>query len=66
MSNNYKNENKIIKNTIMHNIDIIIDDGLTWKEAIERFQLNDGNIQRIYIRYIIKKYGYMTSLLLLE
>jgi hypothetical protein len=42
---------------IISNIGIIVDEGLTWKTAVERFNINEGNLQRLYIRYIIKEYG---------
>jgi hypothetical protein len=56
----------IIRDTVINNVDIIIDNRLTWNEAIDMFNINDTNLQKIYIRYIIKKYGYMTALLLVK
>ena len=46
--------------------DFIISYNLTWKEAKERFSLNEGNIQRVYIRYIIVKYGIKRAQILLS
>lgn len=56
----------INKDIVISNVDTIIDDRLTWDEAVEMFNINDINLQKIYIRYIIKKYGYMTALLLVK
>lgn len=39
---------------------------MTWKEAKEKYNLCDGNIQRVYIRYIIAKYGIKTAKILLK
>ena len=56
----------ILKEKIINDIDTIIDNGLTWEEAIEEFQLNDVNIQKIYLRYIVQKYGYLKALYLVK
>lgn len=45
--------------------DTIISLKLTWIEAKEMFNLNEGNIQKVYLRYIINKYGIKTAKLLL-
>jgi hypothetical protein len=54
------------KNHIVNNINIIIDNNMTWTEAIEEFDIHDINLQKVYMRYIIKECGYMKALLLLE
>lgn len=48
------------------NIATIVEEKMTWKQAIELFELHDGNLQRVYLRYIIKKYGYNTALSLVK
>nr|CAC08223.1 hypothetical protein [Schwanniomyces etchellsii] len=35
----------------------IISHNMTWEEAKIRYNLNEGNIQRVYIRYLIILYG---------
>lgn len=56
----------ILKEKIINDIDTIIDNGMTWEEAIEEFQLNDVNVQKIYLRYIVQKYGYLKALYLVK
>lgn len=51
---------------IENNITSIVEEQIKWKEAIVMFQLEEGNIQRVYLRYIIKKYGYLTALSLIN
>lgn len=54
----------IDKETVINNIHIIIETRMTWKESVERFHLHNGDIQRIYMRYIVLEYGYMTAVCL--
>ena len=48
------------------NIARIFDEHMTWEEAKAKFNLTEGNIQKIYIRYIIKEYSYITAAILLS
>lgn len=50
----------------MDHVDLIIDSRMTWKESVERFGLYDGNLQKVYIRYMVQKYGYMTTLFIVN
>jgi hypothetical protein len=38
--------------------EFIVSQQLTWEEAKIRFNLSEGNIQAIYLRYIIIEYGF--------
>lgn len=48
------------------NVATIIEEKMSWKQAIELFELHDGNMQRVYLRYIIKNYGYNAALSLVK
>jgi hypothetical protein len=59
-------DNHISRNQVINNINIIMDNNMTWKEAVEHFHIDDVNLQKVYIRYIIAEYGYMKALLLID
>lgn len=61
-----KEKHHISRTTIIDHIDLIVDSRMTWKEAIEQFELYDGNLQKVYIRYMVQKYGYMTTLFIVN
>jgi hypothetical protein len=61
-----KKEIHISKSKIINNINIIIDNNMTWKEAVDQFDIHDVNLQKVYLRYIITEYGYMKALLLID
>lgn len=51
---------------IKNNISIIIENNMSWSDAVSQFDLHDLNLQKVYLRYIIKEYGYMKALLLIQ
>jgi hypothetical protein len=61
-----KEKYHISRAMIIDHIDLIVDSRMTWKEAIEYFKLYDGNLQKVYIRYMVQKYGYMTTLFIVN
>lgn len=48
-------------NKISLDCDTIVSYGMSWEEAKQIFDINSGNLQKVYIRYIIKKYGLKTA-----
>jgi hypothetical protein len=61
-----KKDIHISKSRIINNINIIIDNNMSWDEAIKEFEIHDANLQKVYLRYIITEYGYMKALLLVD
>lgn len=59
-------DNHISRNHVVNNVNIIMDSNMTWKEAIDHFDIHDINLQKVYLRYIIIEYGYMKALLLID
>lgn len=59
-------DHHISRNQVVNNVNIIMDSNMTWKDAVEHFQIHDVNLQKVYLRYIIAEYGYMKALLLLD
>lgn len=59
-------DHHISRNQLVTNVDIIMDNNMTWRDAVEHFQIHDVNLQKVYLRYIIAEYGYMKALLLID
>lgn len=51
---------------ILHNVTRIVEEHMTWAQAIETFDIKDPNLQRVYIRYVIDHYSMMDALFLLS
>lgn len=51
---------------IQDNVSRIIEDRIPWNEAIEIFDLHDGNLQAVYVRYIYCMSDYVTLLNILN
>ncbi|KAG7662737.1 uncharacterized protein J8A68_003725 [[Candida] subhashii] len=51
---------------IVKNCDEIISTGMTWEQAKDRFEIDDCDTIRVYMKYIIVKHGYRTAFELLE
>lgn len=47
----------MINNKIKLDCDYIISNNLTWKESKLLFNIQDPNLERVYVRYIIVEYG---------
>ena len=44
----------------------IIKEAMSWSESVKELKINDGNLQRVYIRYIINIIGYDGAKMLLS
>lgn len=59
-------DHHISRNQLVTNVNIIMDNNMAWRDAVEHFQIYDVNLQKVYLRYIIAEYGYMKALLLID
>lgn len=53
-------------NKIILDCDFIVSYNLKWIDAIEKFYLKDPDMQKVYLRYIISKYGIKKGEMLLS
>jgi hypothetical protein len=62
----YKMGEQNVNKEITINCKRIIDENITWNRAKDMFSLHDGNLQKVYLRYILIVYNINKATLLVN